>query len=100
MRASFGLARELDIEVVIEGVETVTQIQLLEAWGGRIVQGFYFSEPLAVADATALLRVGVVGPAPASPAARELVAERASGGRRRARVPAVLGLVERVVDPA
>jgi predicted signal transduction protein with EAL and GGDEF domain len=100
VRASFGLARELDIEVVIEGVETVTQIQLLEAWGGRIVQGFYFSEPLAVADATALLRVGVVGPAPASPAARELVAERASGGRRRARVPAVLGLVERVVDPA
>ncbi|MGD1065671.1 MAG: EAL domain-containing protein [Vulcanimicrobiaceae bacterium] len=99
VRASFGLARELDIEVVVEGVETAAQMQLLESWGGRIVQGFYFSEPLAAAEATALLRAGVVRPAPANPW-RELAAENASGGRGRARVPAVLGLVERVIDPA
>jgi diguanylate cyclase (GGDEF)-like protein/PAS domain S-box-containing protein len=62
VRASFGLARELDIEVVVEGVETAAQIRLLRGWGCRIVQGFYFSEPLSVSEATALLRAGVLGP--------------------------------------
>src|SRR6185312_4683278 len=42
VRASLGLARELNIEVVIEGVETSRQLALLRGWGGRIVQGYYF----------------------------------------------------------
>ncbi|MGD1065672.1 MAG: EAL domain-containing protein, partial [Vulcanimicrobiaceae bacterium] len=63
VRASFGLARELDIEVVVEGVETDAQIDLLRAWGCRIVQGFYFSQPVPAAQATALLRAGVLRPA-------------------------------------
>jgi diguanylate cyclase (GGDEF)-like protein/PAS domain S-box-containing protein len=63
VRASFGLARELDIEVVVEGVETDAQMQLLRGWGCRVVQGFYFSEPVPVAEATALLRAGMLVPA-------------------------------------
>jgi diguanylate cyclase (GGDEF)-like protein/PAS domain S-box-containing protein len=63
VRAAFGLARELGIEVVVEGVETAAQIQLLRAWGGRIVQGFYYSKPLSVADTTAVLRAGMLRPA-------------------------------------
>jgi diguanylate cyclase (GGDEF)-like protein/PAS domain S-box-containing protein len=99
VRASFGLARELDIEVVVEGVETAAQIKLLEGWGGRIVQGFYFSQPLPAVEATALLRAGAVGSGGERSSLRDVVPERDSAGRRRTRVPAVLGLVERMVDP-
>ena len=58
MKAALSLARELNIEVVVEGVETVAQLELLKAWGGRIVQGFYFARPLPVPEVTALLRIG------------------------------------------
>lgn len=57
VRAALSLARELDIEVVIEGVETAEQLSLLKAWGARIVQGFYFARPLTVDEMTAVLRV-------------------------------------------
>jgi diguanylate cyclase (GGDEF)-like protein/PAS domain S-box-containing protein len=63
VRATLGLARELAIDVVVEGVETAEQLALLRAWGCRCVQGFYFSRPLGVDDATALLRIGRVDPA-------------------------------------
>jgi EAL domain-containing protein (putative c-di-GMP-specific phosphodiesterase class I) len=58
VRATLGLARELGMEVVVEGVETAKQLELLHAWGCHIVQGYYFARPLSVADATALLRTG------------------------------------------
>ena len=70
VRAALGLARELNIEVVVEGVETIAQLELLKTWGCRIVQGYYFARPLSVADVTALLRVGKITLAPAGP--REL----------------------------
>ena len=47
VKAALSLARELNIEVVVEGVETVAQLELLRAWGSRIVQGFYFARPLS-----------------------------------------------------
>jgi diguanylate cyclase (GGDEF)-like protein/PAS domain S-box-containing protein len=62
VRAALGLARELDIEVVVEGVETSAQLELLKAWGCRTVQGFYFARPLAEPDVTRLLRVGRIVP--------------------------------------
>ena len=58
VKAALSLARELNIEVVVEGVETVAQLDLLKAWGARIVQGFYFARPLPVPEVTALLRIG------------------------------------------
>ena len=57
VRAALSLARELNIEVVVEGVETVAQLELLKGWGGRIVQGYYFARPLPVPEVTALLRI-------------------------------------------
>jgi PAS domain S-box-containing protein len=60
VRAALGLARELHIEVVVEGVETIAQLELLSSWGGRIVQGYYFSKPLPASEATAMLRLGKV----------------------------------------
>jgi diguanylate cyclase (GGDEF)-like protein/PAS domain S-box-containing protein len=63
VRATLGLARELDIEVIVEGVETAAQLTLLKDWGCRNVQGFYFSKPLSADKATTVLRAGKVGPA-------------------------------------
>ena len=57
-RAAIGLARELGIEVIAEGVETAKQLRLLQEWGCRQVQGFYFAKPLSVEDVTPLLRKG------------------------------------------
>jgi EAL domain-containing protein (putative c-di-GMP-specific phosphodiesterase class I) len=62
VRATLGLARDLGIEVVVEGVETAAQLQLLKTWGGRIVQGYYFARPLPVPEMTALLRIGKITP--------------------------------------
>ena len=75
VKAALSLARELNIEVVVEGVETVAQLELLKSWGSRIVQGFYFARPLPVPEATALLRVGQI-----TPVRTEVVEVATSGG--------------------
>ena len=61
VRAALGLGRELDIEVVVEGVETSAQLELLKAWGCLTVQGFHFARPLNVPEITKLLRTGTIG---------------------------------------
>jgi PAS domain S-box-containing protein len=63
VRAALGLARELGIEVVVEGVETASQAALLEAWGARIVQGYYYARPLPPDEVVGLLRSGRIAPA-------------------------------------
>jgi diguanylate cyclase (GGDEF)-like protein/PAS domain S-box-containing protein len=70
VRAALGLAHELSIEVVVEGVETARQLELLTSWGGRIVQGYYFARPLPVPEVTALLRAGKIAPAQTDPVER------------------------------
>jgi EAL domain-containing protein (putative c-di-GMP-specific phosphodiesterase class I) len=62
IRATIGLAKELNVTVIAEGVETRRQVDLLKGWGCGQIQGFYFSKPLAVEEATALLRVGAIHP--------------------------------------
>jgi diguanylate cyclase (GGDEF)-like protein/PAS domain S-box-containing protein len=68
VRAALGLARELNTEVVVEGVETAAQLELLKSWGSRIVQGYYFAKPLPVHEVEVLLRSGNITPAHADPA--------------------------------
>ena len=41
-----GIAKNLKIPVIAEGVETESQLQLLRKLGCEIVQGYYFSRPL------------------------------------------------------
>ena len=41
-----GIAKNLKIPVVAEGVETKEQLELLRKMGCSMVQGFYFSRPL------------------------------------------------------
>jgi diguanylate cyclase (GGDEF)-like protein/PAS domain S-box-containing protein len=60
VRAIIGLAHELKIEVIVEGVETKAQLELLERWNCGEVQGFYLAKPLAAGEVEALLRGGGV----------------------------------------
>jgi diguanylate cyclase (GGDEF)-like protein/PAS domain S-box-containing protein len=67
IRAIIGVAKELGIKVIAEGVETQEQRLLLLSIGPTTrAQGFYFSEPVEVDRATAQLRKGSIG-RPAKP---------------------------------
>ncbi|MGA2816097.1 MAG: EAL domain-containing protein [Xanthobacteraceae bacterium] len=60
VKAAIGLARELGIGVMAEGVETADQVRLLHEWGCRQAQGFYFAAPMPAEDVLPLLRSGSV----------------------------------------
>jgi EAL domain-containing protein (putative c-di-GMP-specific phosphodiesterase class I)/FixJ family two-component response regulator len=50
LEASLGLARSLGMKTVAEGVEHREDLDLLKTLNCDVVQGFYFSKPLAPAD--------------------------------------------------
>lgn len=50
VQAVIGLAHGLSMDVVAEGVETVDQLDVLNALGCDIVQGYLFSRPLPASD--------------------------------------------------
>jgi diguanylate cyclase (GGDEF)-like protein/PAS domain S-box-containing protein len=76
VKATIGLARELGLRVVAEGVETRDQLELLKSWGCREVQGYYFARPQPAAELTELLRRGSIHPS--QPPARAAAASRPS----------------------
>ena len=49
------LAESLDLELIIEGLETAQQVELVQGGAHRIGQGYYFSKPLELDDASAYL---------------------------------------------
>ncbi len=59
-KAMIGLARDLGINVIAEGVETHEQLDALKRWGCAEIQGYYFAEPLGVAEITHILHRGGV----------------------------------------
>jgi diguanylate cyclase (GGDEF)-like protein/PAS domain S-box-containing protein len=64
VRAIVGIARELNIEVIAQGVETEAQWSFLTATSPVTkVQGFYYSEPVPADRAAQLLRRGRIAPA-------------------------------------
>jgi len=44
--AIIGMSQSLDIENVIEGVETTKELSTVQSLGGRIIQGYLYSKPL------------------------------------------------------
>jgi len=62
IKAAIGLAHELKLDVVVEGVENSEQLKLVRSWGCRKVQGYYFSRPLTARDLSPLLRAGKILP--------------------------------------
>ena len=56
VKALVGLAHNLGLEVIAEGVETAAQLDHLKLLGCEFAQGFHVSAPLRPEDATALLR--------------------------------------------
>lgn len=46
IRSVVNMARDLDMSVVCEGVETSSQFQFLREAGCNVVQGYYFSKPI------------------------------------------------------
>ena len=82
IRATLGLAQELGIEVVAEGVETAAQRDFLIAAGCRLAQGYYFGKPMAAATMTELLsRQRGVAPLRAAAAPRVRNSAAAHGSR-------------------
>ena len=55
VRAMIGMARELDLKVVVEGVETAEQLALVADWGCDLYQGFLGSGALAEQDLADLM---------------------------------------------
>jgi len=47
VRSLIGLARELDYQVVAEGVETAQSLGLIRDWGCDLAQGYHFARPLS-----------------------------------------------------
>ena len=75
VRALFVLARELELDVTVEGVETEQQFTFLRAEGCMEVQGYLFSPPKpasAFADLAAL-QFGVVAKRAAGPQGAALI---------------------------
>ncbi len=44
------LAKDLNMKIVAEGIETKEQVEFLEEQGCDLIQGFYFARPMPVAD--------------------------------------------------
>jgi EAL domain-containing protein (putative c-di-GMP-specific phosphodiesterase class I) len=55
VQAAIALAKALKLDVIVEGVETAAQLELVKSMGAREVQGYYYSRPLPAAETTALL---------------------------------------------
>ena len=49
VRSLIALARELDYQVVAEGVETEQSLGLIRDWGCDLAQGYHFARPLSAA---------------------------------------------------
>jgi EAL domain-containing protein (putative c-di-GMP-specific phosphodiesterase class I) len=62
VKATLGLARELGIMVIAEGVETRGQYELLKGWGCAEAQGYYFAKPLEADAALSMLLHGSFAP--------------------------------------
>jgi EAL domain-containing protein (putative c-di-GMP-specific phosphodiesterase class I) len=62
VRATIGLAHNLRLRVIAEGVESETQLELLRALGCDEYQGYHRSKPLAAPDFESAVRAELGDP--------------------------------------
>lgn len=55
LEGTVSIGKRLDKEIVIEGVETQTELDAVAAMGVSVVQGFFFYRPLEIPEALALI---------------------------------------------
>lgn len=53
-----GIAKELELDVIAEGVETAEDVSYLKTIGCRFAQGYYFARPMPKSDFQKLLTMG------------------------------------------
>jgi EAL domain-containing protein (putative c-di-GMP-specific phosphodiesterase class I) len=56
IRSVSVMAKLLNVELVIEGVETASQLETLTSWSVHLIQGYYYSRPQPLADLRPLLK--------------------------------------------
>jgi EAL domain-containing protein (putative c-di-GMP-specific phosphodiesterase class I) len=56
IRSVSVLAKLLNVELVVEGVETQAQIDALTSWSVHLIQGYYYSRPQPLADLMPVLK--------------------------------------------
>lgn len=56
VKSILNLCREIDVEVIAEGVETEAQLAILKEYGCKYYQGYYFSKPCGFDDFIAYLK--------------------------------------------
>ena len=56
-RAILDIARQLDMRVIAEGIETSDQAAILRRYGCQMGQGYLYSRPVPAEDATKLLQL-------------------------------------------
>ena len=56
VRAATALGRDLEMETVVEGVETTEQLAAVRSMGCKYVQGFYFARPTSGKDLSQEIR--------------------------------------------
>ncbi|HEX2280119.1 MAG TPA: EAL domain-containing protein, partial [Thermomicrobiales bacterium] len=61
IRAVAGMATQLHMDIVAEGLETLEQAQAVQAAGCTLGQGYYFSLPIAASAALSLLEAEQTG---------------------------------------
>lgn len=55
LKSIVQMANWLDIDIVVEGVETESQVKMLQDLGCKYIQGYYFCKPISTAECMELL---------------------------------------------
>jgi EAL domain-containing protein (putative c-di-GMP-specific phosphodiesterase class I) len=70
------LCRELDLDIVAEGVESTSQLEFLRERGCYVIQGYLFSRPVTAGELGDILRNGAEQPwDPATLTSRPVITE-------------------------
>jgi len=62
VKSIIGLANSIDLNVMVEGVETKDEFEFFVAAGCEHFQGYYFSKPLTASGITDIINIGEVYP--------------------------------------